>query len=75
MARFICVTQVVDNDGLHQPGDAIELTPQQGSKALLEAGAIKRAPPKPKKATADTKADAEAAEPAASAERSETPEE
>ncbi len=73
MARFICVTQVVANDRLHQPGDAIELTPQQGSKALLEAGAIKRAP-KPKKATADTKADAEAAEPAASAERSETPE-
>ena len=43
MARFRCLMHVVDDDGLHEPGEIIELTPAQGSKALLESGAVERA--------------------------------
>lgn len=40
-----CLVQVSDDDGLHQPGDVIEIAPESGLDRLLADGSVELVEP------------------------------
>ena len=57
--RVRVLRPVVDDDGRHEPGEIIELTPNQGVQALLDNGDVEPAPKRRRKKqpAADASAD------------------